>query len=473
MRIILQPALAAAFLSFIATSATATAAAEAAVSRLPCRIEIVEKGSAWPVPLIELRTLHHVRFVSDNAGVIAFDLPELLGVETWFEVRGDGYEVPKDGFGYRGVRLKPDLGKTLRVEVTRTSIARRLGRITGGGLFGESQKLSRELDWRESGVLGSDTVQNATHRGRLFWVWGDTILPRYPLGIFDASGATTPAQPLQSFEPPLRLKLNYFSDTQGKPRAVAKMPGEGPTWITGCVSLPDKNGTPHLVASYTKIKPPLEVYETGLSVWNETTENFELHRVVWKKSEQSRQPPPMPGWHSVRWKHFASQEWVLFGNPLPTLRCQPTFEAWEDPSKWEALQPQESLATATSTRRVKPHSGAIAWNAFRKRWVTVFMENFGKPSAFGEVWYAEADSPTGPWGPAVKILSHENYTFYNPTLHAEFTPEGSPILLFEGTYTRDFADRPPPTPRFEYNQMLYRLDLNDPALKPAAQPVKN
>ena len=80
---------------------------------------------------------------------------------------------------------------------------------------------------------------------------------------------------------------------------------------------------------------------------------------------------------------------------------------------------------------------------------------------FGEVWYAEADSPTGPWGKAVKVLSHNNYTFYNPRLHAELTPSKSPLLLFEGTYTQTFADRPLPTPRYDYNQILYRLDLDD------------
>jgi len=116
---------------------------------------------------------------------------------------------------------------------------------------------------------------------------------------------------------------------------------------------------------------------------------------------------------------------------------------------------------------VKPHSGSIAWNSYRKRWVTVFMEASGKPSTFGELWYAEADAPTSRWGPAVKVLTHENYTFYNPRLHPEFTPAGSPILLFEGTYTRQFADRANPTPRYDYNQMLYRLDLDDPPLKPA------
>ena len=95
------------------------------------------------------------------------------------------------------------------------------------------------------------------------------------------------------------------------------------------------------------------------------------------------------------------------------------------------------------------------------------MQYFGKPSVFGELWYAEADAPTGPWGPAVKVLSHENYTFYNPRLHPEFTPPDSPILIFEGTYTVQFADRPAPTPRYDYNQILYRLDLDSPALAPA------
>ena len=133
------------------------------------------------------------------------------------------------------------------------------------------------------------------------------------------------------------------------------------------------------------------------------------------------------------------------------------------------LTPQESLSSAKDGQPVKPHSGSIAWNSFRQRWVTVFMESFGKPSVFGELWYAEADAPTGPWGQAVKVLTHENYTFYNPRLHPEFTPTSSPVLLFEGTYTAEFANKPQPTPRYNYNQMLYRLDLDDAALRPAQE----
>ena len=442
-------------------------AAEPSPAPRPCRIEVVEKGSGWPVPLVELRTTHHARFVTDNAGVIAFDLPELMGREVWFDVSGHGYEVPKDGFGQRGVRLKPEPGGSLKVEVTRSIIAKRLGRLTGGGLFAESQKLGRELGWRESGVVGCDSVQNAVHRGKLFWAWGDTTLAKYPLGLFDMTSATTAVHPLESFEPPLRLKFDHFTDAKGVPRVVAKMPGSGPTWVSGYVSLPEKSGTARLVGTYAKIKPPLEEYESGLCIWNEKTEAFEPLRVIWTKSAAAPKPPPLPEGHPVFWKDGAGKEWVLFGNPLPTLRCPATFEAWQDSATWEVLKPQETLTSVADGKPVRPHSGSIAWNAFRKRWVTVFMEKFGKPSVFGELWYAEADAPTGPWGKTVKVLSHENYTFYNPRLHPEFTPDGSPILLFEGTYTVQFADKPAPTPRYDYNQILYRLDLDDPKLKAA------
>ena len=79
-----------------------TSCAHTALGSALCRIEVVEKGTGWPVPLVELRTTHQARFVTDNAGVIAFDLPELMGRETWFDVFGHGYEVPRDGFGMRG-----------------------------------------------------------------------------------------------------------------------------------------------------------------------------------------------------------------------------------------------------------------------------------------------------------------------------------------------------------------------------------
>lgn len=434
---------------------------------VPCCITVVEKGSGWPVPMVELRTIHQVRFVSDNAGRIAFDLPELMGQETWFTVTSDGYEVPADGFGRRGVRLTPRPGESLKIEVHRTSIAKRLGRVTGAGLFGESQKLGLETDWKETGVLGCDSVQNAVHNGRMYWAWGDTNFARYPLGIFDMSSATTAIKPLTNFEPPVRLKFDYFSDDAGRPRGVAKMAGEGPTWLSGYMGLSDKTNMKRLVAVYMKIKPPMEGYECGLCVWNEKTANFEHLRTVWTKSEATPKHPPMPQGHPVIVDGDGDKKWAVFGDPFPKLRCPATFEAWQDPVNWESVTSQETLPSSPDGKPIKAASGSIAWNEYRKRWVTIFMQSFGTPSAFGEVWYAEADSPYGPWGPAVKVLSHDNYTFYNPRLHPEFTPTDSPILLFEGTRSKTFANHPEPTPRYDYNQILYRVDLDDAKLAPA------
>ncbi len=431
----------------------------------PCRINIVDEENGWPVPLVELRTTHQVRFVSDNAGVIAFDLPELMNTETWFHVEGHGYTVAKDGFGYSGVRLVPRPGATLTVKVQRTLAAKRLGRISGGGIFAESQKLGLEPEWQEQGILGCDSVQTALHKGRLMWGWGDTVLARYPLGRFHMIGATTDPRPIDSFEPPIRLRYDYFTDDGGIPRNVAEMPGSGPTWLNGFVSLADRQGQQRLVATYAKIKPPLETYECGLCVWNEESNVFEKTRVLWTKSQATPAPPASPQGHAVFWKDDSGQAWVYFGDPFPSLRCRATYEDWAEPDSWEPLRPQPSVPSRQGNVKVTPHRGAIAWNDFRKKWVTIFTELHGKPSLLGEIWYAEADAPTGPWKDAVKVVTHTNYTFYNPQLHPEFTDATSPLLLFEATYTKTFSGNAEATPRHDYNQILYRLDLDDPALR--------
>jgi hypothetical protein len=436
----------------------------------PCRVEVVEAGSGWPVPLVELRTTHQMRWVTDNAGVAALDAPELMNREVWLEVRSPGYGLDPDGFGMRGVRVRPVPGGVVRIEVRRFSIARRLGRITGAGLFAESQKLGGFAEESESGVWGCDSVQIAAHGGRLHWVWGDTTLPGYPLGIFHATSATTPLEPVPRPVPPVRIPFRLFKDDAGRPRAVAEMPGDGPTWLSGLVSVTNREGQARLVAVYAKIKPPLEVSRWGLCVWNEARERFEFLREVWTRSPDRPEPPAVPEGHAVVWRDEAGRRWLLFGNPFPRLRCPASFEAWSDPAQWEVVPTPARWVSAADGRKVEPHSGSIAWHPWRGRWVAVFMERFGRPSAFGEVWYAEAPTPLGPWGRAVKLLSHDNYTFYNPRIHAETLRADSPVLLFEGTYSREFADRPEPTPRYDYNQVLYRLDLDDPGLEPAQKP---
>lgn len=434
----------------------------------PCLIRVVDAENGWPVPLVELTTTHHVSFFTDNAGVVAFDLPELMGVETWLTVDADGYERKADGFGMRGFRFTPQPGGTHEIQVDRTIVAKRLGRLTGGGIFAESQKLGDFPDWKESGILGSDSVQISVHRGKLFWAWGDTIVPRYPLGLFHMSSATTPVRPLTTFEPPIQIALDYFRDDEGRVRNVANLfPDDpGPTWISGYVSLPDNTGSERLVGCYAKVEPSMKSYRTGLCVWNDDTADFESVEVLWDKRGGASEPTLLPNGHPSFWTDGEGKRWLLFGDPFPSIRMPATFEGWRDRKSWEALDAPDALKDPNGNQ-VKVHRGSIAWNDFRKRWVTVFCETGGDPSFLGELWYAEADSPFGPWGPAVKVLSHRKLTFYNPRLHPDFTPEDSPVLLFEGTYCNTFSKEPRHTPRHDYNQVLYRLDLDDPKLEPA------
>lgn len=434
---------------------------------MPFRIEVVDKENGWPVPLVRFETTHHLTFVTDNAGLIAIDAPELIGRDVYFHVRSDGYEVAADGFGYRGVRLHPTLGATARVEVNRTMLAKRLGRLTGAGQFSESQRLGGDLDWQESGVFGADSVQTTVHRGERFWLWGDTTLAGYPLGIFHSSSATTSFQPLDSLEPPIHLRYDYFRDEKSALRGVAKMPGSGPTWLSGYVSLPDQNGDEKLVASYVKIKSPLEAYEHGLCVWDDQAENFQQWKVLWNKQDGEPAPAVIPQGHPAFLSDGEGKKWLLMGDPLPTMRCPATFEAWQDPAQWQPLSPQKSIAPASGGDPIVPHRGSIAWNEYRGCWVTIFGQKFGTPSSLGEIWYAESKSPTGPWGDAVKVLSHEQYSFYNPRIHADLSTAGSPIVLFEGTYTKEFSGNPTPTPRYDYNQVLYRIDLDEVVKEPA------
>ena len=131
------------------------------------------------------------------------------------------------------------------------------------------------------------------------------------------------------------------------------------------------------------------------------------------------------------------------------------------------LKPDEvlwNLRDADTDKPVTAHRGSVAWNDYRKRWTMIFTQHFGS-SLLGEVWYTEADQPEGPWGKAKKVVTHDKYSFYNPAQHPYFAQQGGQVIYFEGTYTHTFSGNPTPTPRYDYNQMMYRLDLSDPRLE--------
>jgi hypothetical protein len=91
----------------------------------------------------------------------------------------------------------------------------------------------------------------------------------------------------------------------------------------------------------------------------------------------------------------------------------------------------------------------------------------GGTSHLGEVWHAESDSPSGPFAKAVKIATHEKQSFYNVCHHEFLDRDDGRIIHFEGIYTEKFSGGGWRTPRYDYNQVLYRLVLSAPELVPA------
>lgn len=102
----------------------------------------------------------------------------------------------------------------------------------------------------------------------------------------------------------------------------------------------------------------------------------------------------------------------------------------------------------------------VVWNEYRKCWI-LLLENIG------DVYYAEAGQPEGPYGEAVKIIHHDQYNFYNVATHTFFNQEGDRVIYVEGTYTDSFSGATEKTPRCDYNQVMYCLQLDDPRLQEA------
>ena len=490
---------------FLATLLMGAAPAEA-----PFAITVIDAETGRGVPLVELRTVHGVRFFTDSNGVAAFHEPGLMGLDVFFFVRSHGYDFPTDGFGQQGKALHVTPGGTAKLTVKRINLAERLYRVTGGGIYRDSVLLGMKTPLREpllnAQVLGSDSVLNAVYRDKVYWFWGDTNRPSYPLGNFDVPGATSELPDRGGLNPEAGVDLRYFTDSKGFAKTTAPMPGKGPTWLTALVPLTDGAGRERLYASFVKVEPPLKVYGRGLMVFDDDKQQFE------KLADVGLNVPTFPEGHAFRHAE-GSVEYIYFANPFPLLRVRATAEQFRRIEDYEAFtclkegsqcedpqfdrDPQGRLryswkkhtppvgprqeAQLLSKRRLKaddlhwrlrdrdsgktlqPHTGSVYWNAFRKRWVLIAVEK-GGTSELGEVWYAEADTPTGPWLYALKVVTHDRYSFYNPKQHPMFDRENGRVIFFEGTYTHTFSGTAEPTPRYEYNQIMYRLNLSDPRL---------
>jgi hypothetical protein len=484
-------------------------------------VRVVDAANQRGVPLVELETVHHVRLVTDNAGRIAINDPDLLGREVYFYVRSHGYDIPADGFGFRGVRVKLEVGRVVEIRLQRRQVAERLCRLTGEGLYRDSVLLGYPLPAvaqqaaagrvARGQVAGQDSVQAAIYRQRIYWFWGDTNRLLYPLGLFRTAGATTPLLN-EPFDPADGLPYSYFTDRSGFVRPMlplAERP-EGVIWIDGVCVVPDRNGQERLLCHYSRRKGLEQQLEHGLAVFDDAQQIFVPVR-TYPQTERWRHPFG----HAVRWQE-GEREYVLFGNPAPVVRVPARYEAVCDPEQYEAFScasgqregqlqgPQRDeqgqivwrwqkewppvdaaqewrwwqagripgqqtrfcpTHASQPQQRIQLHSGTVQWNDYRQRWLLIAGQVGGSSSFLGDVWYAEATHPSGPFVRAVQIITHDRYSFYNVCHHRFLDRQGGRLIHLEGTYTAEFSGNTQRTPRYDYNQILYRLDLEHPALR--------
>lgn len=456
-------------------------------------IEVVDAASGRGVPLISLRTVNQVRYWTDSAGRVAFLEPGMMNRDVFVFVEGDGYEFPKDIFGNAGLRLHPVPGGSHRIEVRRTDIAERLYRITGEGIYRDSALTGHPAPIREpllnGGVTGQDTVIATVYRDRIFWFWGDTDRLSYPLGNFSASGATSALPGHGGLSPATGIDLTYFMGTNGFVAPMCPDFGPGLQWIESVFVLSDESGRERLMARVSSQKGLEPAYAWHLAVWNDDRSHFES-RVTW----------PLRDGHDSAHPFRASADGIDYLFVYPDFRVPARWDAVTNLTRYEAFTcltdaggvdrdasgtprwrwragaarlelatlRREGISSGTRDAEtgepVELNRGSVTWNPYRKRWIRIAS---GAP---GHIWYSEALSPTGLWEFARRIVSQRAYNLYNPTQHSFFDEEGGRRIYFEGTYTAAFSAAHEKTPRYDYNQMLFRLDLADERLRlPAPQ----
>lgn len=468
-------------------------------------IRVVDGQTNRGVPLIELRTTNCISHYTDSHGIVAFREPGLMDQEVFFFVEGHGYEFAKDGFGFQGVRLRTTPGTTATVLAKRVNAAERLYRVTGQGIYRDSILTGQSVPLKHPNlngqVVGQDSVFTCLYRDRIFWMWGDTGRPSYPLGNFGMSGAFSDVPGRGGLDPSMGVDLEYFVGEDGFSRKMAPLNEPGLVWLDGLITVKDRQGHERMVAKYARLKDLGTVLERGLMVFNDATNTFEaivrpgLEFLPYRNTGHAfsvtvkgqpyyyfTSPSPMGARLRVR----ARWEDVIDANQYEAMTALvPNTSAGENP-RWvtfgdiqtsipktkaaiiEALEREAErvhVYDVQSGQSITPHNGTVYYNPYRQRWIGIFVQHFGSPSVLGEVWYAEADTPVGPWVYGRKIVTHNKYSFYNPKHHVLFDQDGGRTIYFEGTYSHTFSGIPEnATPRYDYNQIMYRLHLDDPRL---------
>ena len=484
-------------------------------------IRVIDQSTGRGVPLVELRTTYKQRYYTDSNGYVAFLEPGLAGKEVWFGVESWGYEGPPGPFDSRGVALKIEPGKIATIRVKRTQIAERLYRQTGYGIYRDTVLLGKPAPIPNpvinANVAGSDTVQTAVYRGKMRWFWQDTDRLAFFLGNFSMTGATS-ALP-EELDADKGIAFDYFTEKDGgfaKRMAEVDQGGASrPVWVDGLMVVKDDAGRERLLARYAAANKDFSVAQSGLMLYDDDADVLkELKRI-----DNFKQTRLYPGGHPFR-ARVGGVDHYYVTDPRGPVRVRADFKSASDLSAYEGftclkpdspsdperaeLDRDESGKLRWSWRRgvepldggdveqlvkagkmkadeapvrlrdvdggkeVRVAGGSVAWNPHLKKWTWLFGQQ-GGDSNLGEIWLAVANAPEGPWRDCRKVATHalrdRNMDLYNPMQHPELAKAGGRFVYFEGTFVNTFSGTKAPTPYYDYNNLMYRIDLADGRMK--------
>ena len=279
----------------------------------------------------------------------------------------------------------------------------------------------------------------------------------------------------------------------GSAKQMMPLTQPGPVWIDGLFTIVDNTGQERMLTHYSRRDPNNALgaqVEHGLARFNDSLQIFQRYQVY------PLDAPITAAGHAFE-ATIGGQEYLYFGESYPNIRVKKNWNDVSDPSKWEAFTPllqgtrynaanppleldaqgnpvygwktntdpltterleelvqnghidrDESpfrLKDFESGSDVRLHRASVSWNDYRNSWVMIGNQLFGD-SLLGEVWFAEAPTPEGPWENAVKVVTHhngtENYTFYNPMQHPYFQRGGWAIHLLRGHVRADILRQP-------------------------------
>ena len=468
-------------------------------AQTPFWIRVADQETGRGVPLVRLSTPRDaIRFWTDSNGVAAIDDAALEGRDVVFSIFSDGYEFSERGLKTDGdepaYRVHVGAGSHVELKIRRTNRAERLYRITGADIYRDSllaglpAPIAHPL--LNAGVTGQDTNIATVYRNQIFWCYGDTF--GLAAAVFSATCATSKLPGRGGLDPAVGIDLNYFADAHGFSRAMLPLPRPGLVWIEGMFTVKDPEGHERLVATYTRqpgLAPPTE---RGVAVFDDRAGEFRVLAQL-----------PLRRGHVSSHPFQVTENGVTYWYLYPHQRVRDDWRALSDPRQWESFTCLQQGATYNAAnpaverdtegklawawkadtdrieageeqrlierRIMKPEDAwfplldesgkptgarpsSVAWNAWRKKWILLAERT-------GTVYYSEADRPIGPWTSAVKIVEHRAYNFYNVVQHPFLDQEGGRVIYFEGTYTASFSAAKELTPRYDYNQIMYRLRL--------------